>query len=493
MKNLPILWMSRGSGLVLVLALGMTWVQLSRLHTELEQAHKQWLTETRASEAAHAHISAIRQHVGFGGLIHAFKNYLLRGEPAYLAQVARAATRIAIRLDALKITLRNNEMRAYLEPVRQMTDHYREQVKVITQQRRAGRSLQEIDRAVRFDDQPALEALEKIDAAIAQNADAANRAQLARQAELRRALVRTQRNLSLVVLLGVVFQLLTTRYLVHHLRKAAQTFDELARGHTNVPILYTDYQNEIGDLARSAEVFRTDRDRSLQQAHEELQRILATLSHDLREPVRKSRLLSGKIRQELEDVPTGKFADRLTRNLQQMERQLDRVADYMAIGQTTLRPEPVDLTALCEDLFDQIRARHGRPDICLATQGELPEVQGDQKLLAQMLLELIENALKFHDDEGAAAVTVSCTLDTANRRVLLHVDDNGPGFPQSESENLFELLRAGSNARQTAEDYLAHTGTGLAIARKIARLHRGEITATTSPTAGCRMIIDLPA
>jgi signal transduction histidine kinase len=109
-------------------------------------------------------------------------------------------------------------------------------------------------------------------------------------------------------------------------------------------------------------------------------------------------------------------------------------------------------------------------------------VRGDESLLLQMLLNLIDNAIRY-TERGEVAIG----WETAGRNVELIVQDTGPGIPEEQLERIFEPFYRIDPSRA----YTRGAGLGLSICRTIARAHGGEVSATTSEL-GATFVAALP-
>jgi signal transduction histidine kinase len=142
----------------------------------------------------------------------------------------------------------------------------------------------------------------------------------------------------------------------------------------------------------------------------------------------------------------------------------------------------VDLGALAAELVEHLRVLAEDQGVELA--GEFPEapVLGDPGELRQVLLNLIDNALKFTPSGGRIDVDVA--VDSARGVARVRVRDTGPGVAAADVERVFERF---ASDRSRSE---AGTGLGLAIARAIARAHGGDLRA--EPGAGATFQCELP-
>ncbi len=121
-------------------------------------------------------------------------------------------------------------------------------------------------------------------------------------------------------------------------------------------------------------------------------------------------------------------------------------------------------------------------DVCLPEGGAQPFV-GSRDLLAQVWVNLLDNAVKFSPQGG----TVSVTLLDSPGEVAVTVTDQGPGMDEQTRAHMFEQFYQGDTSRKTEGN-----GLGLALVRKITALHGGAVTAASSPGHGSAFTVRLP-
>ncbi len=118
----------------------------------------------------------------------------------------------------------------------------------------------------------------------------------------------------------------------------------------------------------------------------------------------------------------------------------------------------------------------------------LPEAafQGDEDLLRQMVMNLVDNAVKFTPAGGVVRLSLTRRAD----EYLLSVSDTGPGIPSEARAHVFERFYRADKARSRSEN--GGAGLGLAIARWIAQAHDGDLQLVDSDGAGATFIVRLP-
>ncbi len=168
------------------------------------------------------------------------------------------------------------------------------------------------------------------------------------------------------------------------------------------------------------------------------------------------------------------------------------MGDLLSIASAQAAPlsinrEPIDLAIVAAEIVRRIQPlateRHVRVDLDPAAQQSLPIV-GDRERLGQLLLVLLDNALRHSRGD----VQVMVRASTEGRNAILVVDDEGPGIPPEDRERIFEPFARLSPER--AGD--GGSGLGLAIARTIATAHGGTIAADDAPGGGARFRLSIP-
>ena len=216
---------------------------------------------------------------------------------------------------------------------------------------------------------------------------------------------------------------------------------------------------------------------------------MAAVSHEMRTPLAAMRLLAENLESGVADR-AGERDDhvRLLRGeCARLSTLVENVLAYTGKTQEFL-PEPLDLSALLADLTEMIRPLAERHGVRLETRVEPLPVPpgGDAAALRRALLNLLDNALK-HTPAGG---TVRCEIRAAApAHWQIEVSDTGPGVPEAERGRIFEpFYRIGSELRRTTPG----VGLGLALVRRTARAHGGEVAVSNIPSGGARFSLTLP-
>ena len=218
---------------------------------------------------------------------------------------------------------------------------------------------------------------------------------------------------------------------------------------------------------------------------------VALVSHELRTPLTS---IIGYL-ELVQDPATGELSKEQRKFTGIIERNTERlvrlVSDLLLLaqiqsGKLTLDLGEVDLAALAGYAVEAARPAAERRHIVLTLTAEpVPALEGDHTRLAQLLDNLISNALKFTPDEGRVEVGVR----TEGESALLEVADSGMGISAEDQERLFERF---FRTEAATEKGIQGTGLGLAITKGITDAHRGTISVKSEEGHGTVFRVQLP-
>ena len=259
--------------------------------------------------------------------------------------------------------------------------------------------------------------------------------------------------------------------------------------------------DELEERARQHEHDREllhEANHRLQQSNRELQDFASVASHDLQEPLRKIRAFGDRLVQRFGDDFPGGAHDYLDRMLNAAERMQVLINDLLTFSRVTSKGQAfveTDLDRIAREVVSDLEARIEQEEARVDLQ-PLPTLDADPLQMRQLLQNLISNALKFRREGAAPEVRVwaeeTQTMDPANGEetrpaVRLCVADNGIGFEEKYLDRIFNVFQ-----RLHGRQSYAGTGIGLAVCRKIAHRHGGEITARSEPGTGATFMVTLP-
>ncbi|MGB6596072.1 MAG: ATP-binding protein [Candidatus Acidiferrum sp.] len=259
--------------------------------------------------------------------------------------------------------------------------------------------------------------------------------------------------------------------------------------HERLPVLNAN--DELGQLAT---IFNDLLDR-LDQSFERQRQFIADASHELRTPLA---ILRGEA--EVAMSQPGRKAEEYLESLgilhEQTARLIKIVEDLFTLtradsGQYLLSPEDVYLEEVVADCAQSAKtlAREKNIELRVDASSECL-VRGDSPLLRRMILNLLDNAIKYTAEGGR--VEIACGASSAgNGGFEIHITDSGPGIPRDLQGRIFERFFRADPARSRSGRE-GGAGLGLSIALWIAQAHHGRLELMRSDAAGSHFAVYLP-
>lgn len=232
----------------------------------------------------------------------------------------------------------------------------------------------------------------------------------------------------------------------------------------------------------------------LERSNRELADFAYVASHDLQEPLRKITVFGERLK-ELNANLAPESGDCLNRMQKAAGRMQVLINDLLAFSRVTTRAQPFTSVNLAETAAGVLEDLEGRLEMVKGQVevGTLPVIDAEPLQMRQLLQNLIGNALKFRRPEVPPVVNVGAQIipdpESPEKKLCrLTVSDNGIGFDEKYVDRIFNAFQ-----RLHTRDEYEGTGMGLAIVRKIALYHGGNITAKSSPGEGSTFILTIPA
>ncbi|MBM4017498.1 MAG: hypothetical protein FJ288_04075 [Planctomycetes bacterium] len=238
------------------------------------------------------------------------------------------------------------------------------------------------------------------------------------------------------------------------------------------------------------------REEQLEVAHDDLQALelvksnfMRKTSHELRAPVGA---LQSLLKAATHQMPAGEKArDLVVRAARRTENMLDLIDDLLRYSRLRTaavqqRFEAVELAEVVRGAVDLFRPHADDKQIALSAQAESALVRGARDGLADLVDNLVSNAIRYTPAGGSVTVRAW----TADGQARLEVADSGIGIPPDELPHVFDEFFRGREAKAT----VAHgTGLGMSIIRRVVEMHRGRIDVDSTPGKGTRFTVTFPA
>ena len=197
--------------------------------------------------------------------------------------------------------------------------------------------------------------------------------------------------------------------------------------------------------------------------------MLSGISHDLRTPLTRIKL-------QLSFIKDKEISKKLSDDVEEMEKMLNEYLQF-ASSRSAEITETFDLSELLKTTIMKYEKKEITTDISKEVF-----LDGRKNLMQRCFSNLIDNAIKY-------STNVYISLRKLNNNILITIDDDGPGIPENERENVFKPFYKIDKSRG---DSKSSVGLGLSIASDIVKSHGGNIKLETSPTNGLRIKVILP-
>ncbi len=267
---------------------------------------------------------------------------------------------------------------------------------------------------------------------------------------------------------------------------------KMAPGRVRIPDL-TARPDEIGRLSIAMRGMVA----ALYDRIEANEQFAADVAHEIKNPLASLRSAVGTLRVARRDDQRERLLEVIEHDVRRLDRLVSDISNASRLDSELVKEEeePFDLTRTVRNLAEYLGGQAAAKGVEFIT--DLPAdpvvVRGLEGRLAQVFVNLITNAISFCEDGDAVRVWVRCR----DGRVLVVVEDTGPGIPEEALQKVFKRFYS----QRPNSDFGNHSGLGLAISKQIVEAHGGVIWAENiRPTAadplsdplGARFVVGLP-
>ena len=224
----------------------------------------------------------------------------------------------------------------------------------------------------------------------------------------------------------------------------------------------------------------------LQIAYEDLETFSYSVAHDLRAPLRGIDGFAHIIKEDYFDQldEFGKSSiDTIIGSATKMNQLIDDILAFSMVSQSEMNKDKFSMNKLVDDVLGILPISQDYPSVSITVAPQMPQAYGDRKMIAQVLQNLLTNALKYTRAVEQPQITIG--FKEYQNKGFYFVQDNGIGFDQSHEKRIFRLFN-----RLVGDEYEG-SGIGLTIAKRIIKKHKGTIAVISKPGEGSTFLFNL--
>lgn len=208
----------------------------------------------------------------------------------------------------------------------------------------------------------------------------------------------------------------------------------------------------------------------LEQRNAELERFTYTVSHDLRSPLITIQGFLGYLERDLQEGNTERMQNdiqRISAAVRKMERLLNDLLELSRVGRLRAEPQCVSFNVVVQEALELLAGRIAERQARISVAEHMPVVHGDRNRLVEVVQNLVDNAIKFCDNQSMPNIEIG-VINESSGAPLFFVRDHGIGIEPQYHEQIFGLFNK-------LDPRSEGTGVGLAIVRRIIDVHGGRI------------------
>ncbi|NEW06994.1 HAMP domain-containing histidine kinase [Paenibacillus sp. SYP-B3998] len=301
--------------------------------------------------------------------------------------------------------------------------------------------------------------------------------------------------IAILVVTNGVLTYFVSRSIIRPLRALKRATEEIKDGNLDFEVV-PQSDDEIGELSIAFEEMRRKLKQSVEiqlQYEENRKELISNISHDLKTPVTA---IKGYVEGIMDGVTNSPDKlDRYVRTIYNKAADLDRLIDELFLfskldlGKVPFQFEAVDIGQYVLDCAQELQFDMEKKGVHFVLN-ELPQtplfVTADREKLKRVLLNVIENAMKYSDETNCA---IRLEVKEFDGNAVIQIEDNGQGISEEALPHIFDRFYRADPSRNTST---GGSGLGLAIAKQIVQEHGGRIGATSRIGEGTTVYMVLP-
>lgn len=219
----------------------------------------------------------------------------------------------------------------------------------------------------------------------------------------------------------------------------------------------------------------------------EYQEFSYVVSHDLHAPLRQVSGFTTLLLEDLNLVLSDQqqvYKDMVFRAIKEAEHSLDALLEFSRLNTDEKVFQDINTRLLLKETLKNLQFRIEESGANIEI-GDMPKkIRGDKKTLVKALFCLLDNSIKFQPADQKPEIQIKAKQD--HDKTVFCIEDNGIGIKQEQQERIFTILR-----KLHSTDVYSGRGAGLALAKKIAQIHGGEIYLHSRPHQGTKVFFSI--
>lgn len=429
--------------------------------------------------AAFQAIIELQNQIGYVGLIHNFKNYILRPEEVSYRENGLKNVQAALKQVEVLESLSADLLDELIMPAtRNMLKAYQQRLEALPTMLEKNMSTREIDEVVRFSDAPSRHEIVTTAEKIVKEIDV-NIAEIT-YSSLRASLV------TLLALFVTLFIIL--RYYFRDQQKALSASKNLNLNLQENKKNFQRSQSILISVMKDVEKEKHEASRlneQLSAKNKEMEQFIYTVSHDLKSPLVTIGSFSKNLMTELSELINEKQQHRFNRiisNVENMEALLTDLLDLSKIVQQEITTTEVNVKQIVDAQCLVLENDLDESNAIINVADNIADINANERLLSEAILNLLSNAIRYRDPERQLVVDIYSSESESG--TTLHVNDNGIGIDAKYHELIFRIFERLST--------LEGTGVGLTIVRTIMDKHHGKVLLESSLGQGACFSLTFP-
>lgn len=288
----------------------------------------------------------------------------------------------------------------------------------------------------------------------------------------------------IILLLGLVGGRWLVERALRPIDQISSAATKISAGDLSQRVNVAEAESELGQLAAvlNATFAR------LETAFAQQQQFTADAAHELRTPV--SVILTQTqtaLNRERAATEYRETVEACQRSAQRMRRLIESLLELARLdaGQETMKRLRVNLTGTVDDCVEQLQPVAGQRNVKILTELAPVEITGDAERLAQVVTNLLANAIQYNRPDGGVRIR----LEAKSGLAVLTIRDTGPGISAEDLPHVFERFYRGDKSRTVSN---GNAGLGLAISKAIVEAHGGTIEVSSKTGLGTTFTVRLP-